>query len=426
MSLNHRLLRLSNVIKKLKIVLIEQHKNIEISKKQYEQFTLQQSKNLDLQKSAEKLSQSINELYKTITDNQTQQKSIAASIKMEQEALDKAQKNYENELNKNQTYQAQKQLREQLQNKLKVLVYKPDDHKKLLEKLEQLTMHEQKAQELSKKIANQEHCKKEIQQLCNQLRIIKQKNTDLAKQLKVFADLEKNKQELANKHQHQQEQLRDQQHQKEVLLQEKGKLENEQRKLEQFAKEQKEHEKKIIALKEMVDDYQTLATAFGKDGVQALLIEDALPEIEQEANELLAQLTNNQAHIIIESLRDLKKGGTKETLDIKISDPMGIRSYELFSGGEAFRIDFALRIAISKLLARRAGTSLQTLIIDEGFGSQDEEGLALLMDAIYAIQDNFNKVIIVSHLTAMKDQFPVHFFVQKGPNGSTVNVIQQG
>ena len=90
---------------------------------------------------------------------------------------------------------------------------------------------------------------------------------------------------------------------------------------------------------------------------------------------LLAKLTDNQTQLFIESLRDLKKGGTKETLDIKISDAVGIRPYELFSGGEAFRIDFALRIAISKLLARRAGTSLQTLIIDEGFGSQDEDGL---------------------------------------------------
>ncbi len=116
----------------------------------------------------------------------------------------------------------------------------------------------------------------------------------------------------------------------------------------------------------------------GKDGIQALLIEQAIPEIEAEANHLLAKLTDNQAHIMIESLKDLKSGGTKETLDIKISDTVGIRPYEFFSGGEAFRIDFALRIAISKLLAKRAGTSLQILMIDEGFGSQDEEGLVTL------------------------------------------------
>ena len=156
------------------------------------------------------------------------------------------------------------------------------------------------------------------------------------------------------------------------------------------------------------------------------MIEEAIPEIEQEANQLLSQLTNNEAHIFIESLRDLKKGGTKETLDIKISDQNGIRPYELFSGGEAFRIDFALRIAISKLLARRAGTALQTLIIDEGFGSQDDEGLSHIMDALHAIQHNFSKIIVVSHLPAMKDQFPVQFVIQKGVQGSVVTVVEQG
>jgi exonuclease SbcC len=173
-------------------------------------------------------------------------------------------------------------------------------------------------------------------------------------------------------------------------------------------------------------DFAEIVKALGKDGLQALLIEQALPEIEQEANILLAQLTDNQTQIYIESLRDLKKGGSKETLDIKISDAIGLRPYEMFSGGEAFRIDFALRIAISKLLARRAGTALQTLIIDEGFGSQDDDGLQLIMDSILKIQDNFAKVIIVSHLPSMKEQFPVQFLVEKKASGSVVTVIQQG
>jgi DNA repair protein SbcC/Rad50 len=181
-----------------------------------------------------------------------------------------------------------------------------------------------------------------------------------------------------------------------------------------------------MELENLCTDYQAIATAVSKDGIQALIIEHALPEIEHETNILLGQLTDNQAQIIIESLRDLKKGGTKETLDIKISDAAGIRPYELFSGGEAFRIDFALRLAISKLLAHRAGTSLQTLIIDEGFGSQDEEGLSHIMDALYKIQNNFSKIIIVSHLASMKDQFPVHFFIEKGSQGSSVRVIEQG
>ncbi len=180
------------------------------------------------------------------------------------------------------------------------------------------------------------------------------------------------------------------------------------------------------ALQGEVDDFEQLANAFGKNGIQALLIEEAMPEIEQEANDLLAKLTDNQSQIFIESLRDLKSGGVKETLEIKVADAAGIRPYEMFSGGEAFRVDFALRIAISKLLARRAGTALQTLIIDEGFGSQDEEGLARIMTALYRIQNDFSKIIIVSHLNEFKDNFPVHFVVEKTTTGSVVHVEERG
>ena len=69
---------------------------------------------------------------------------------------------------------------------------------------------------------------------------------------------------------------------------------------------------------------------------------------------------------------------------------------------------------------------MQTLIIDEGFGSQDEDGLNHIMDALHKIQDDFEKIIIVSHLNSMKDQFPVHFMIDKGPQGTSVSVFEQG
>ncbi len=64
----------------------------------------------------------------------------------------------------------------------------------------------------------------------------------------------------------------------------------------------------------------------------------------------------------------------KETLDIQISDGAGVRDYEMYSGGEAFRVNFAIRLALSEVLAQRKGARLQTLVIDEGFGSQDIQG----------------------------------------------------
>ncbi|NBP00524.1 MAG: SMC family ATPase [Proteobacteria bacterium] len=248
----------------------------------------------------------------------------------------------------------------------------------------------------------------------------KQLETDTQKQQELITKeqaLKIQEEELAQK-------VKQLSEQKELLLQKKGNLETLAQKRAHLEHLDKKYQEELKEYATQIHDLQQVATALGKDGVQALLIEDAIPEIEQETNDLLARLTDNQAHISIESLKDLKKGGTRETLDINISDSMGIRPYEMFSGGEAFRIDFALRIAISKLLARRAGTSLQTLIIDEGFGSQDDEGLSKIMDALYAIQNDFEKIIIVSHLPSMKEQFPVHFYIQKEAQGSTVTVIE--
>ncbi len=170
--------------------------------------------------------------------------------------------------------------------------------------------------------------------------------------------------------------------------------------------------------------YEKLVAAFGKDGIPALIIENAIPEIEELANEVLDRLTGGRARITIEPLRDKKSGGTKETLDIRISDEMGTRDYELFSGGEAFRTDFAIRMALSKLLARRAGTRLQTLVIDEGFGTQDAEGLEHMVEAIQSIREDFEKIVVVTHLDALKNAFPVRIEVVKHPEtGSQLRVV---
>jgi len=168
--------------------------------------------------------------------------------------------------------------------------------------------------------------------------------------------------------------------------------------------------------------YKELAKAFGKGGVQALLIEMALPEIEVEANKLLRRMTDNRMQVKIETQRETKKGDLLETLDINISDELGTRNYEMFSGGEAFRINLAIRIALSKLLARRAGAPLPTLIIDEGFGTQDNIGIEKIKEGINSIQDDFEKIIVITHMEELKDAFPARIDVIKTAAGSTLEV----
>jgi exonuclease SbcC len=189
------------------------------------------------------------------------------------------------------------------------------------------------------------------------------------------------------------------------------------------AKKRGEHETRLHSIREALSLYRELQVAFGKKGVQALLIESAIPEIEDEANRLLSRMTDGRMNIRFETQREAKSSdNTIETLDILISDEIGTRDYEMYSGGEAFRINFAIRVAISKVLARRAGAQLQTLMIDEGFGTQDVQGRERLVEAINTIQDDFEKLIVITHIDELKDAFPVRIDVWKTADGSQVAI----
>jgi exonuclease SbcC len=169
--------------------------------------------------------------------------------------------------------------------------------------------------------------------------------------------------------------------------------------------------------------YEDLRLAFGKNGIPAMMIEAAIPELEATANRLLSRMSDGRMSLAISTQREKASGeGTIETLEIQIADELGTRSYELYSGGEAFRINFAVRVALSQLLARRAGAHLRTLFIDEGFGTQDEDGRNKLVEAITAIQEDFELILVITHMDDLRDSFPVHVVVEKTSGGSRVSV----
>jgi exonuclease SbcC len=190
--------------------------------------------------------------------------------------------------------------------------------------------------------------------------------------------------------------------------------------LDQLEKRQKEKQSQMSQNLKEEKIYQDLIQAYGKDGIQAMLVEMAIPEIEIEANKLLALMTDGKMHVKLESQKETQKGDVVETLDINITDELGTRKYEMFSGGEAFRIDFAVRIALSRLLAHRAGAPLSTLIIDEGFGTQDSNGIEKIKEAITSIQDDFEKILVITHIADFKDAFPTRIEVVKTADGSSV------
>jgi len=185
-----------------------------------------------------------------------------------------------------------------------------------------------------------------------------------------------------------------------------------------FEKERVELQKKIV-------QHKSLEQAFGKNGVPALLIEQALPQIEEKANDILERLSGGTMFIRFATqteYKDKKREDLKETLDIQISDSAGTRSYEMYSGGEAFRVNFAIRLALSEILAQRKGARLQTLVIDEGFGSQDAQGRQRLIEAINLVKNDFAKILVITHLEELKDAFPTRIEVEKTERGSEIRV----
>lgn len=176
-----------------------------------------------------------------------------------------------------------------------------------------------------------------------------------------------------------------------------------------------------VAEEKMIFD--ELVLAFGKRGIQAMVIENVIPELQEEANAILDKMPGNTMRIEFRTQRQTVRGeGVIETLDIVISDEAGRRPYELYSGGEAFRVNFAIRVALSTLLARRAGTRLQTLVIDEGFGTQDNRGRDGLIEAIRAIEPDFQTILVITHIPELKEMFPTRIEVVKLPEGSRVQV----
>jgi len=173
--------------------------------------------------------------------------------------------------------------------------------------------------------------------------------------------------------------------------------------------------------------YTELMQAFGKNGLQTLLIENLLPQLETETNAILSRLTSHQLHVQFITKRSSRSAASQEklidTLDIRIADIRGTRPYETYSGGEAFRVNFAIRLALARILAQRSGSPLQLLIVDEGFGTQDEEGCDRLVAAINAIAQDFACILMITHIPRFKEAFQTRLEVEKTPEGSQIRLV---
>ena len=313
----------------------------------------------------------------------------------------------------------------QINAEIASLGYKPEVHEAVKAELETLSDAENRAgalamaaSRLEKLIVEHDTCKKGFSALEKEQNALTGRLDEIAALLAGKPELKK-RSESAGKEKKNAEQALQQ------LLVEKQSLKKNLDDLAEKEKQRKELSDELKKKEEKKNIYTILQEAFGIKGIQSLLIENAVPQLEEQANRILAKLTQNPMAFEIRTQKQRINKNITETLEIAISDSQGeVRDYESFSGGEKFRIDLSLRIALSKLLSMQTGHGIKLLVIDEGFGTQDEEGLDAIIDSIHRITGEFEKIVLITHLERLKDAFEVKIAVSRQPErGSTFSII---
>jgi len=322
---------------------------------------------------------------------------------------------------------AEKEIFEKLkgvQDEIQKIDYQPEEHQKIKNQISQLLIFEEKEKELAL-----------VQQsLKEKKKILQKSQSELGQKRKQYSTILKQRTESSQKrvklepiHRQYQEQERKLSHLWEELLEAKATCGAFKQRLLDLSSQEallQERRQKLEEIKRKRIVFEQLAGIFSKRGIQAMIIETLLPEIEEEANRILEKITDGRLQIRFITKKEKKsEEGETETLEILVSDNLGERSYEMYSGGEAFRIDLAIRVALSEVLSQRAGGKLQFLAIDEGFGSLDEAGKEEVVEAINALTEKFAKIIVVTHIPDLKNLFPFRIEVTKDENGSHLNLV---
>ncbi|WP_106803619.1 SbcC/MukB-like Walker B domain-containing protein [Pseudomonas sp. S5D5] len=149
---------------------------------------------------------------------------------------------------------------------------------------------------------------------------------------------------------------------------------------------------------------------------------DTFRKIAQTYNlDLLVHHANVQLRQLVRRYR-LKRGGSMLgllVLDTEMGDEL--RSVHSLSGGETFLVSLALALGLASMAS--STLKIESLFIDEGFGSLDPESLQLAMDALDGLQAQGRKVAVISHVQEMHERIPVQIQVKRQGNGlSTLEV----
>ena len=160
--------------------------------------------------------------------------------------------------------------------------------------------------------------------------------------------------------------------------------------------------------------------------LSAFVLAGRLERIVDLANERLAVIASGRYRLAHTDA--LSGSGRRSGLGLTVHDQWtgATRDPATLSGGEAFMASLALALGLADAVHLEAGgVDLQTLFIDEGFGTLDDESLEQVMGVLDTLREGGRSVGVVSHVADLRSRIPVQLRVDKTTVGSTVTVLSQ-
>ncbi|MDK1359396.1 SMC family ATPase [Arthrobacter sp. zg-Y1219] len=197
--------------------------------------------------------------------------------------------------------------------------------------------------------------------------------------------------------------------------------------LQEYARELAEAAERIRPLEQRHDLLRSVtdtARGGGENGYKMTLstyvLAARLEQVAAAATERLSAMTGGR-YALVHS--DSTSGNRKAGLGLHVTDAWTgqHRDTSTLSGGEGFMASLALALGLADVVQQEAGgVSIETLFVDEGFGSLDETSLEQVMDALEGLRDGGRVVGLVSHVAEMKQRIGAQLQITKGRNGSSV------
>ncbi|MEP7089617.1 MAG: SbcC/MukB-like Walker B domain-containing protein, partial [Nocardioidaceae bacterium] len=157
--------------------------------------------------------------------------------------------------------------------------------------------------------------------------------------------------------------------------------------------------------------------------LSAYVLATRLDQVVAAANERLGQLRDQR--YLLQRTDRAERRGSQAGLGLEIVDQWtgDVRSPSTLSGGETFVVSLSLALGLADVVTHESGgTEIETLFVDEGFGTLDADTLDDVMDGLDGLRAGGRTVGVVSHVTELRSRIPTQVQVDKGRDGSTVSV----